>query len=275
MKYSAPMPFKEALAQSQAKVLLPTSLGTRDLQKLSTDIRERARFSARVRSAEHLQVLDDGINDLVAGQLDLATARLRVKQFLTRTGHLPPQGAEGGLKDFSSARRINLQLTVNVKQAQGYGWWKQGQDPDLLDAFPAQEFLRVEDREQPRDDWNDRWDTARAIAGAKGATHSGSGRLVALKNHRIWIELSRFRTPYEPFDFNSGMGVEDVDRADAVDLGLIERDTQLLPQERPFNADLQATPEVRSERLRSLLEASGVGRFNQDGVFIAVRKGGS
>lgn len=272
--FAAPMPFKDALDQAQAKTLLPTSLGTRDLQKLSVDIRERARFSAKVRLVEHLSVIDDGVNDMAAGQLDLASARLRVKQFLVRTGYKAPEGKEGGLQDFSSDKRINLQLLTNVQQAQGYGWWKQGQAPDILDAYPAQEFLRVEARLNPRNDWKDRWDYARLTTSTRGATAGKSGRMVALKNHPIWVKLSRFGTPYEPFDFNSGMGVEDVSREDAMALGVIDRDTQIFPQERPFNGDLQATPEVRSEKLRSLLEQSGVGRFTRDGVFVANQKKG-
>lgn len=267
MKYSAPQPFREALAQAQQKTLLPTSLGTADLNKLSADIRERSRFSAKVRSAEHLQQIDDVVNDIAAGQLDFATGRLRIKQYLQSVGHIAPDGKEGTLQDFGSEARINLQLRVNVQQAQGYGWWKQGQDADLLDAFPAQEFLRVESREHPRTDWGERWDAARVIAGVRGTTSSKSGRMVALKNHKIWVTLSRFHTPYEPFDYNSGMGVEDVDREDAIALKLIDRDTQIFPQDRPFNEDLQATPDIRSDKLRALLEQSGVGRFNQDGVF--------
>lgn len=274
MKISAPMPFREALAQIGQKTLLPTTLGTADLNKLSVDIRERARFSAKVRTAEHLATLDDAINDYGAGQIDLATARLRVKQFLTSTGYAPADGTAGTLKDFSSDVRINLQLRVNAQQAQGYGYWKQGQQADILDAFPAQEFLRVESREHPRENWDERWNAARAATITDGATDANSGRKVALKNHPIWVKLSRFGTPYEPFDYNSGMGVEDVARAEAMDLDLLGRDTQIFPQERPFNEDLQATPEIRSDTLRSLLEQSGVGRFNKDGVFVYARGGG-
>ncbi len=274
MKYSAPMPFKDALDQSQAKTLLPTSMGTADLAKHGPDILERARFSAKVRSAGHLAVLDDGTNDMVAGQLDLASARLRMKKFLAGSGYKPKAGQEGGLQDFSSDRRINLQLLTNVQQAQGYGWWKQGQDPVLLDAFPAREFLRVEARLNPRDDWKDRWNYARLTTTTRGATSAGSGRMVALVGHPIWAKLNRFKVEYEPFDFGSGMGTEDVARADAVALGVIDRDTQIFPQERPFNRDLQASPEIRSDKLRSLLENSGVGRFNRDGVFVATTKGG-
>jgi hypothetical protein len=274
MKFSAPMPFQEALDQSQAKTLLPTSLGTRDLQRLKPEVRERARFSAKVRQAEHLAVLDRGTNAMVAGQLDLATARLQIKQYLARTGHRPPEGKEGGLQDFSSDRRTNLQLLTNVQQAQGYGWWQQGQDPDLLDAFPAREFLRVEDRLVPREDWPNRWDLARLATTIKGATPSSSGRMIALVGHPIWAKLNRFGVEYEPFDFGSGMGTEDVDRAEAIAVGVIDRDTQIFPQERPFNQDLQASPEIRSAKLRSLLESSGVGRFRGD-VFVATKGGGS
>ncbi|MFA5263062.1 MAG: hypothetical protein WC378_04500 [Opitutaceae bacterium] len=274
MIFARPMPFKEALKASQVRILMPTSFGTADLAKLDASVLERARFSARVRSAEHLAVIDDGINDLASGQIDLATARLRVKQYLRSTGYKAEEGTAGGLQDFSSDTRIDLQLLTNVQQAQGYGWWKQGQDPDLLDAFPAQEFLRVESRIKPRQDWPQRWDAARAATTTDGATESGSGRMVALKNHPIWVALSRFGTPYEPFDFNSGMGVEDVARADAMDLGIIERDTQIFPEDRPFNADLKASPEIRSERLRALLEQSGVGHFDDQGVFVVGAKGG-
>lgn len=272
MNFARPAPFKEALKASQQRTLLPTGMSAAELDQLSTDIRERARFSARVRSAEHLAVIDDGVNDLVSGHLDLATARLRVKQFLGRTGYQPPEGKSGGLQDFSSDVRIDLQLLVNVQQAQGYGWWKQGQDPILLDAFPAREFLRVESRDVPRTDWPERWNAARAATTTDGATDSTSGRMVAIVNHPIWVALSRFKTPYEPFDYNSGRGVDDVSRREAVALGIIDLNTQVFPQDRPFNQGLQATPGARSSTLKQLLNASGVGRFDGD-VFVYAPKG--
>ena len=271
MKYSEPMPYKTAMRLAGSKTLLPTGLGTADLQRLAPSVRERALFSAKVRTAEHLSVLDDGISALVSGQSDVATQRLALKQYLAQIGYRPAEGEAGGLKDFSSDARINLQLLTNVQQAQGYGWWKQGQDVDLLDAFPAQEFVRVKSRRVPRTNWHERWDAARAATISEGATASGSGRMVALKNHPIWAKLSRFGTPYGPFDFGSGMGVEDVSRREAMALRLIDRDTQISPQDRPFNQGLQASPAVRSETLRGLLEQSGVGTFEGD-VFVA--KGG-
>ena len=92
MKYSAPMPLKEAMAFSQAKILLPTSMGTRDLARLKPDIRERSRFSAKVRQVRHLAVIDDGVNDLLEATTDRATARLAVKKFLQGTGYVAEEG---------------------------------------------------------------------------------------------------------------------------------------------------------------------------------------
>lgn len=267
MMFVRPMPFKQAVKAAQGRSFLPTSGASKDLQRLDADVRERAFFTAKGRSAEHLGTIHDGVADLVAGKVDVATARLRVTQYLRSTGYLPEDGKAGSLEDFGSRARIDLQLQMNVQQAQGYGYWKQGQDPDLLDAFPARAFVRVEDRETPRDNWGERWDTAREQTTTDGATESSSGEMVALANHPIWAALSRFGTPYEPFDYGSGMGQEDRSRSEAMTLGLIGRDTQIFPQDRPFNESLQSTPQVRAAELRALLEESGAGRFGADGVF--------
>lgn len=273
MKFARPLPFRQAVTAAQARTLLPTNLRTREFEELVENgfaaVLERARFSAGVRKVEHLAVIDDGINDLVSGQTDIATQRLRVMQFVKSTGYMAEEGQRGGLLDLASRRRIDLQLSIGVQQAQGYGYWKQGQQEDILDAFPAQEFVRVEDREQPRT-WAPRWNKARRDTVTEGATNADTGRMVALKNHPIWVALSRFGTPYEPFDFGSGMGTEDTLRSEAIALELLDRDTQIFPQDRPFNAGLQATPEVRSATLRQLLEATGLGRFDANGTFVYI-----
>lgn len=46
------------------------------------------------------------------------------------------------------------------------------------------------------------------------------GRMVALKSAPVWTNLSRFGRPYPPFDYGSGMGMEDIGREEAVELGL-------------------------------------------------------
>jgi hypothetical protein len=79
--------------------------------------------------------------------------------------------------------------------------------------------------------------------------------MVALKNDPLWTRLGPFQLPYPPFDYNSGMGVQDVDRDQAVALGLIDEDTQIEPQDRGFAADLQSEVQVDADRQAALLQA--------------------
>jgi len=261
MILTKPLPYREALDYLQQKSLLPTTGRTAELEQLGSAITERAAFSAAVTKAEHIQRVLDAAGNLVSGQVDFASQRLALKKYLQSEGYMPSEEDRGTLRDLSSDARLEVQVMTPVQMAQGYGYWKQGQDPAVLDAFPAQEFLRVEAREVPRSDWKERFTAA-------GGTVTEDGRMVALKNSPVWTKLSRFGQPYEPFDFGSGMGTEDRSRRVAMDLGLIDRDTELMPQDRPFNQDLQATPEVRDQNLRSLLEETGLGKFDTSGVFV-------
>ena len=103
---------------------------------------------------------------------------------------------------------------------------------------------------------------------AAGGTFFG-GRMIALKTDPIWREINRFGVDYPPFDFNSGMDVVDVDRDEAEAIGLLARDEVVEPAAPDdFNAELQATPQVRAEWLRSALADSlqGVAEFDAAGV---------
>lgn len=266
MNFTAPMPFKEALDARQVKTLLPTTGRTADFAQLRAAIKERAMFSATVQSADLLQKYDDLINGILTGQVGEAEARVQIKALLDDMGYEPDPALAGGLQDLSSTPRIDLTLETNVDVARGYGWFAQGQDPLVLDAFPAQELVRFFQTGKPRD-WAARW------AKVGGAFYDG--RMIALKNDPIWNKLGDssifpdgLGNPYAPFAFNSGMDVRDVSREDATALGLIDDNTELLPQDRGFNADLQASPDVRSESLRTMMEGSGLGTFNADGTFV-------
>lgn len=252
MIFKTPIPFEEALQSRRVKALLPTTLSSGELMKIAPEIRERSVISARTVNAEHLQVIADNIETIlnptsVDGRtvgLDWSTARLNLKQSLQDKGYLPDPSERGTLKDLGSDVRLNTIIKTNVEMAQGYGQFAQGQDPDLLDAWPAQELFRAEDRKVPRD-WESIWQQ-------RGGQIFG-GRMIALKDDPIWTEISAFGLPYPPFDFGSGMWVRDIDRAEAESLGLINFDQRVEPQSREFNADLQMTPAVRDEALMSAL----------------------
>jgi len=234
MIFTEPVPFDEALNSRAVKELLPTAASSMELSAIAPELRERAFFSARVKNAELLQELDNGIDELLQGRVDVASIRTRLKEYEASIGLLPTaaDAPEGPLSDITSTARLDLILDTNVRMAQGYGQWKQGQSAGVLDQWPAQELFRAEARNEERE-WTGRW------LGAGGTLHGG-GRMIALKNDPVWTEISTFGLPYPPFDFNSGMDVRDVDRDEAIELGLIDRDTQIAPKDRPFNDGLEA-----------------------------------
>lgn len=258
MIFPEPLPFRDAIESRAVRQILPTDFRTRLLNDIPAELRERAMFSAGVTNAEFLQRTSDSVDMLLDGKTDRATQRAELKKLLQRLDYKPAEGEEGTLTDLSSDRRLNLILDTNLQMAQGYGRWKQGQDAAILDQWPAQELIRVIDSEVPRN-WAQRWADA-------GGTFYG-GRMIARKNDPIWQKISRFGLPYAPFDFNSGMDVEDIDRDEAIELGVIDRDTAIVAQSRDFNTDLQATPEVRDAALKEALSENlaGLARFI-DGV---------
>ena len=107
--------------------------------------------------------------------LNPASARAELKQILQSIGYNPGDKA-GGIQDLGSDARINLQIKMNVESAQGYGSYLQGQAEGAIDAFPAQELFRAEDREEPRN-WPTRW--------MQAGGQSFGGRMIALKNDQI------------------------------------------------------------------------------------------
>ena len=65
-------------------------------------------------------------------------------------------------------------------------------------------------------------------------------RLIARKDDEIWTRISRFGTPWPPFDFRSGMGVRDIRRDEAERLGVLKQDEMVrsLADEYNFNEKL-------------------------------------
>lgn len=84
---------------------------------------------------------------------------------------------------------------------------------EVFDEFPAQELKRYGVRKQPRD-WKKRWKEA----GGK----LYKGRMIALVDDPIWTKISRWGDPLPPYDYNSGMALGKISRADAIRLGVIK-----------------------------------------------------
>lgn len=266
MIFTEPIPFDEALDSARVKTILPTFASTASLRAIAPALRERAFFSARTTNAWYLQQADNLIAELLhpaAGErLNPAEVRTRLKEALAAIDYQPDPAKRGGLQDLSSDTRLNLIIDTQEKMAAGYGNWKQAQDPAVLDQWPAQELYRAEERNQPRA-WHVRWDAARGQLGAATTALDGRIAMAALKNDPIWETISAFGLPYPPFDFNSGMDVRDVDRDQAIALGLIDRDNQVPPQDRGFNQDLEtSSPVERQGRLfQALLDSIPEAQF--------------
>lgn len=250
-----PIPFRDAVRLLQAKELMPTNLSSAQLEQIEASIRRQSMFSARVSNATFLQEVSDRIARMVepaagggtpGSYMNATRFRVEMRDILDNLGYVTEAPA-GSITNLRSAARLNLIADTNVAMAQGYGQHVQGHSEEGLDAFPAQELFRLGDREVPRD-WDTRW------ADAGGVTYEG--RYVALKGDRIWETISRFGNPYPPFDFNSGMWVKDVPRAEAERLGVVAPGERPAPRLDPMPVKTDAgrsfSPAI-AERLRELM----------------------
>lgn len=254
-------PLIDAVAKISAKTPVGSTLRTADWERVPLALRERAQFSAGVESVRLLQA----VQDRIAGQIKLQREQLGEGKEATfdrssfidaireigRDEGLTPQDPSkvGGLQDITSIPRLGLIYDMQTAQAQGFARWKLDQSEGALLLYPAQEFRRVEGRKNPREDWPERFAKAAQAVGDVDAlrVQQETGRMIALRNSGLWSALSRFGTPWPPFDFGSGMGLEDIDRDEAVALGLIGPNEIIDSAEQDFNDDLQASAKGLSE----------------------------
>lgn len=214
-------PDKKAVSRFESRKTSTLPMSSAEWANIEPAIREKCFFSARVSNAEVLgkmreligKALDDTKRNPNQAHVSKDKFISEMKSYLKSKGY-----AMGGtaLTDITSRKRLGLIYQMNVDEAREYGRYVRGQDPELLEAFPAWEFTRIEHRRVPRTDWERRF----RVAGGKVI----NGRMVALKSSDVWTNLSRFGRPYPPFDFGSGMGVVDIERSDAIKLGLIPDD---------------------------------------------------
>ncbi len=242
-------PFTAAVERLGSKSPVAATLSSAEWSEVPLALRERSFFSARVAEAQKVNALKRGLEAALMLEGDTFMDPAKFVATIRREIGAEP-GDTGELTDLASRRRLELIYRQNIESAQEYGRWKAGNDPDLLDAYPAQELIRVESREVERD-WSARW--------AQAGGREYGGRMVALKNDPVWAKLSRFGTPWPPFDFGSGMGVEDVSRSEAEALGLLAPGAP--PPQSPelgFNQALEASVAGLSPELASaLIESMG------------------
>jgi len=211
---------EEAIAAIKSKVPVLSRLASADWARVPLALRQKAQFSSRVESARVMSGIQSRLVQM-AEQIksdsgifmDRRNFVSDLRKIAQEEGLTPWDPFKvGGLQDITSISRLNLIYSMQTQMAEGWARHSADMDPDALDEYPAQELVRDEDREMPRN-WPERWKAA-------GGQFYG-GRMIALKTDQIWIEISEFGLPHPPFDFNSGMGLLDVSKKEALALGII------------------------------------------------------
>lgn len=242
MEFTTPLPFSEALQKLLERGVMPSALSSAEWREVEVAIRERAFLSSRVESARLLQAMKDYLGDFMAGarmengglkaqgraEFVADMRALAIREGLGRvdekTGKIDPVIRENDLRDIRSSRRLQLIFDTQTESAHEYGFWKQGQDPDILWVYPAQRFIRI-----------------RPVMIPRFYHQAEEGTIRRKDDLEFWLDMNRdFNVPWGPWGFASGMGVEDVDREEAVAAGVLRADEVVRPIEQTFNNGLSA-----------------------------------
>ena len=213
------------------KALAASNIDSKRWNEIQAGLRDRAFFSSKVESARVLHAARELSAQVASGDLSLSDFRLKMRHALYLDNY-DPGDRRGTIQDLLTEKRLDLIAKTNVAQARGYVQHLQATNEGALLAYPCYELVRVAQRKQPRD-WAARWRDA-------GGRFFG-GRMIATKTDPIWTRISAFGNPFPPFDWGSGMGLDEVDYAEAVKLGVIERGQKIEPPKIDFNGKLEAT----------------------------------
>ena len=188
---------------------------------------------------------------IIQGRASKTNARQDLEAILRSLNYQAPGGKEGTLEDLTSEARLNLTVQTSAHLARGYGQWKGGQTEAGLVVWPCMELKRAEDREVPRgtaegypdEYWQHKWEEELG-----GTLYDG--RMICAKDDPIAEDISDFGLPYGPPGFNSGYEWFDVDRDEAIELGVLDKDGQ------PFGGDtmVKVQHRVLDEHFKERLE---------------------
>ena len=118
---------------------LPTDKSSAQIAAgIPEQVRTHSFFSARVAEARILDRLRQVSDAYSRGELNLAEARSRLKEFLIgEEGYKPG----GGLKNLASTARLELILDQNARMAAAVGQYQAGRDPDIEERFPCWRYI--------------------------------------------------------------------------------------------------------------------------------------
>lgn len=266
-----PLAFKEALKFLKQKKEIPHKqwLWKMWIQE-EEEVKLRSFWSAHVESVRFLQRARDFLTDFLSkkkeevvgedgvirrglkagGRADFVR---RMREFMVAEGMSSREEMQRGLnerdvQDLRSQSRLRLIFDTNIRQAYGYGQWKQGQTPAIVKRFPAWRLVRDREVVMPR---------------PRHEAHEGEVRLKS--DRAFWADfingedIGGFLVPWPPFGFNSGMGVRDVTLEEAQALGLHPEKEELTSQQMGFNDKLKSStkgldPDLKKRLVSELKE---------------------
>lgn len=219
------------------RACVASGLNSAEWEQIAASIRERAFFSAEVTSEKILGEMKANVIEMLKSGKSASEIRRDLREMLFGEGYEPDAKWEGTIKDLRTKARLDIIIKTNTDQAKGYARLIRDTRPGAILAFPAYRFVRRQNRKAQRD-WATRWTNAAKAVNFEGVAKNGE--MIALKTSPIWVELSRFGTPYLPFDYNSGMGLEDVKKSYCREIGLLGEDEQpKIPKIPDFNEGLK------------------------------------
>lgn len=255
-----PMPFWEALSYLENKEAVASAMTTAEWQRMPVAVRVKASFSATLTSAKAAQDITDYLTGFVRGEKAVNdkgqeyhvyqgraefVANMRQRMIeegfgkVLHDGTLDPEIHDNDLRDLRGCRRLQLIFDTNTEQAASYAQWQEGQDPDVLDVFPCQRFVRVRPVHTPRPYHDD------AI-----------GTIRRKDDLAFWLDLNRdFGLPWGPWGFNSGCGVEDVDRDEAEAEGVIKPTDKIRSIKKDFLEGLEESVRGLDDKTRRWIQA--------------------
>lgn len=243
-----PLPFAEAISFLLDKEQLPADWDAAAWQAQEPDFQTKAFFSSNVESARFLDRAQGWIFDHMAGVRETITQPdgtvvtalqtggrehfvERMRAFMLAEGMAKQEDLKDvnqkDVTDIRSMARLRLIFDTNVRQAYGYGQWKQGMTPAALKAFPAARLIRDRGVQEPR------------------PRHQANLGEVLLKTDPRWADyhnardIGGFGVPWGPYGFNSGVTQEDVSESEARELGI--NPPQQTPKEKKIDDDLWAS----------------------------------
>ena len=230
------------------KALVGSQIGSEQWSYIHAGLRDRAFILSRIEDTRIQSEMRRLTSEVTRMNLDPSEFRREIRKRLQELGYAPKEGDAGTIKDLYSKRRLDVIWRQNRDQARGYIQFKQFTTPTALEEFPANRLVRVQRRKQPRD-WDAKWREGAERVGWKGV-YRGPDK-VALKTSPIWVAINRFGHYYPPFDFGSGMGVENVSIDECIRMKFIKPDDP--PQKVPdvgFNDGYECeVPELRNDSL--------------------------